>query len=279
MKLPADFTFSQSNLQDYRDCPYRFYLRHILHTRWPALVVEDALQFEERAQSGARFHRLVQQFLLGVPEDRLADIVRSDPNPALSQWWGNFLDTIPPLLDGDRFVETILTTNLAGSRLLAKFDLILIQPEGNFTIFDWKTSQKKPRKEWLEDRVQTRLYQYLLACSGGVLSRNEPPPPEIIEMLYWYAPFPAAPITLSYHSPAFEQDRAYFTDLIKEIQSRTEKTFIRTGDETRCRFCVYRAHCDRGVTGGDIDELEDPDFQPEGLEHLIDFDQISEIEF
>ncbi len=48
MKLADSFDFTQSNLQDYVECPYRFYLRHVLHTKWPALIVDDALEYEQR---------------------------------------------------------------------------------------------------------------------------------------------------------------------------------------------------------------------------------------
>lgn len=280
MTLPADFVFSQSNLQDYRDCPYRFYLRYICHTRWPALAVEDALKFEQLAQSGARFHRLVQQYLLGVPEDRLDALAQSDPNPDLSGWWRNFLEVIPALLDGERFVEATLSSSLAEYRLLAKYDLILVQPNNHLVIFDWKTSQKKPRTDWLEDRIQTRLYLFLLAHSGSVLSCRNEIPPEDIEMRYWYAPFQTQPISLSYDKALFEQDEAFLKKLIGEITGKTVDTFIRTADESRCRFCTYRAHCDRGTIGGDLEDMDTFDLQqPEEMEYLQDFDQISEIEF
>jgi RecB family exonuclease len=279
MILPADFTFSQSNLQDYRDCPYRFYLRYILHTRWPALIVEDALKFEQRGQSGARFHRLVQQYLLGVPEDRLLALVANDPDPDLSEWWENFLAAIPPLLEGKRFVETTLATTLAGHRILAKYDLILTQPNGQLIIFDWKTSQKKPRKDWLEDRVQTRLYRFILASSGSILSEQGMVTPEQIEMRYWFAPNRTAPVTLPYDIDQFEQDGEYFNNLIEEIADKSADSFYRTADESRCRFCVYRAHCDRGAVAGELDEFEDEEPSDTGLDNLLDFDQISEIEF
>lgn len=279
MTLPVDFTFSQSNLQDYRDCPYRFYLKYILHTRWPALVVEDALEFERLSQSGARFHRLVQQYLLGVPEDRLTAMAASDPNPDLTSWWNNFLMTIPPFLKGDRFVETTLAASLGGYRLLAKYDLILIQPEKHMIIFDWKTSQKQPRKEWLEERIQTRLYRFLMACSANELEVQLQPAPEDMEMRYWFAPLPGPPISLPYDFDAFQEDRQYFADLIEEIKEKSLHSYPRTADETRCRFCIYRAHCNRGITGGDLEEMEALDQQPDAFETLLDFDQIGEIEF
>ena len=100
MILPADFDFTQGNLQDYLDCPYRFYMRYILHTKWPALVVGDALEFEARGQAGGRFHRLVQQYMLGVPQERINDMADEDPNPDLRAWWDGFLSHVPPWLDG-----------------------------------------------------------------------------------------------------------------------------------------------------------------------------------
>lgn len=279
MILPADFIFSQSNLQDYRDCPYRFYLRYIRHTRWPALVVEDALEFEQRGQSGARFHRLVQQYLLGVPEERLHTLVAADPDPDLSVWWDNFLTAIPPLLEGERYVEATLTTALTGSRLMAKYDLVLVKPDGQLIIFDWKTSAKRPRKDWLKDRIQTRLYQFLLARSGSALTGNDAVAPEQIEMNYWFAVQPTAPVTLPYDTATCEQDKLYFTELIEEVQSRTAETFYRTNDDAKCRFCVYRAHCNRGISAGDLDALDAFDLEPEASETELDFDQIQEIEF
>lgn len=46
MSLPEDFTFSQSMLQDFVDCPRRFELRYLLDARWPAQETAQALQYE-----------------------------------------------------------------------------------------------------------------------------------------------------------------------------------------------------------------------------------------
>jgi hypothetical protein len=67
MRLPADFRFSPSSLQDYVDCPRRFLLRHVQQVAWPALVAEPALENERRMRLGAAFHRLVRQHFLGIP--------------------------------------------------------------------------------------------------------------------------------------------------------------------------------------------------------------------
>ena len=65
--LPDRFTFSQSSLQDYTDCPRRFQLRYIEQLKWPAVESEPVLDNERRQQEGQLFHRLVQQHRIGLP--------------------------------------------------------------------------------------------------------------------------------------------------------------------------------------------------------------------
>lgn len=279
MTLPETFDFTQSNLQDYIDCPYRFYLRYIRHAKWPALVVDDALEFEQRGQAGGRFHRLIQQYLLGIPEESLTDQAAADPDSDIMVWWEDFLQTVPPLLEGSRFVETTLSSGLAGHRLVAKFDLVLDQPSGKLVIFDWKTGRRLPKVEWLRERIQTRLYRFLLVRSGGILSGQPETSPENIEMNYWFASHPEVPISLPYTNEQYEQDLTFFTGLVQEIVDLPEGGFSRTGDLSKCRYCVYRSHCDRGTVAGNLDEFDD--FEPENQENdaELDFDQIEEIAF
>lgn len=279
MSLPETFDFTQSNLQDYIDCPYRFNLRYIRHVKWPALIVDDALEFEQRGQTGGRFHRLIQQFLLGLPEQSLTDQAAADPNPEMMIWWEDFLQSVPPLLEGTRFVETILSTDLAGHRLVAKFDLVLVQPSGKLVIFDWKTGRRQPKAQWLEERIQTRLYRYLLTQSGNVLRNTPATQPEQVEMNYWFTSQPDFPISLAYSNEQYELDQSFFTELIQEITELPEGAFQRTADLAKCRYCVYRSHCDRGTVAGVLDEFED--FESVTLEDDddLDFDQIEEIAF
>ena len=279
MKLPEDFFFTQSNLQDYADCAYRFYLRYFLHLKWPALVVDDALTFERRGQIGARFHRLIQQYLQGVPEDRITDHSKADPEPELSRWWGDFQQYIAPQIEGQRFVEAALSTSLNGHRLLAKFDLVLLKPDASVEIYDWKTTHQKPRATWLLQRLQTRLYRLVLAEAGMDLTGGQAIHPEQIVMHYWFAPQPQNPVSLPYSEEMHRADRAYLERLVEEIVQREESRFLRTEDLEKCRYCVYRSHCDRGEGAGDLEDFEYFVSEPENFNLDIEFDQITEIAF
>lgn len=279
MNLPQNFDFTQSKLQDYVDCPYRFFMRYIRQIKYPALIVDDALEFEQRGQTGARFHRLVQQYLLGMPESRLSEIAAADPSQNMRRWWDDFFAFIPPLLQGERWVEIILSTNLLRQRLLAKYDLILAQEDGPCIIFDWKTSQRKPRKEWLLERVQTRIYRFILSQSESTFGNKQNIDPELITMAYWFTAAPEVPVTLPYNQAMVESDKGYLSRLISEILERDENGFYRTDDLKKCHYCVYRSHCDRGVKAGSLESFEDFDVNPESPDFDFDFESITEIEF
>ncbi len=88
MLLPEHFTFTQQNLQDYLDCPYRFYLKEIRKLEWPAIESEPVREQEALMQLGTRFHLMCQQYFSGVP---LSVLEKHTNEPLLAEWWQNFL--------------------------------------------------------------------------------------------------------------------------------------------------------------------------------------------
>ena len=63
--LPS-FTFSQSSLQAYTDCPRRFWLAYVEQLPWPAVEASPIHEHEEQMRLGERFHRLVQRTEVGI---------------------------------------------------------------------------------------------------------------------------------------------------------------------------------------------------------------------
>ncbi len=291
----SQLQFSQASLQDYVDCRRRFQLRYLLKVAWPALEAEPVLENERAMQQGALFHRLVQQHLLGIPAERLTPLAKGDD---LSRWWQNFLqfDNLSGLLNLTglaRYPEITLAAPLDSYRLVAKYDLILISPDGRATIYDWKTSAKRPKREWLLPRLQTRVYPYLLSLAGGFLRSPLPEsgdggeterrsgvrgfPPSQIEMIYWFAESPTDPERIVYSADQYQRDDQYLKSLAAEIASLGGDDFHLTSDEKRCRFCTYRSLCNRGVKAGNVSDAEDSEPEIEAVD--FDFDQIAEIAF
>jgi RecB family exonuclease len=273
----SKFIFSQSSLQDYIDCQYRFHLRYVQHVLWPAIPSEPVSENEQAIRRGAYFHRLLQQVLLGILSDPF-DL--TDPgDDAMILWLENFKDTILPNLTGARYVELSLVTHLVGYQVVAKFDLIEVKSSGEITIFDWKTSPKKPKRNRLTERIQSRLYPYVLSQAGNQLNNGKIIHPEQIEMIYWFAEHPQQIERFPYNSEQMERDKKFLSQIIDEIINLPSENFERTTDQSRCKYCVYRSLCERGIAAGDINELEMDIEMDEEKALDIDFDQIAEIQF
>lgn len=272
MSLPDNFRFSQSSLQDYIDCPRRFELRYMEDVVWPAVESEPQVEFEQRMQWGADLHRLIQQHLSGIPAERLAAYATEEP---LKGWWRAYLETGLRDVPKNRWPETTLSASLGRYRLIAKYDLLAIAAGQQAIIVDWKTSRPKSAN-WLEQRLQTRVYRHVLVRAGAHLNGGQSIDPDQVTMVYWFASAPDEPVRLPYSIEQFDADTTYLTSLLDEIHERPE--FPKTDNDRHCQFCTYRSLCDRGVSAGPVDELDAVD--SDDLQTFdIDLDQIGEIAF
>lgn len=276
MTLPSDFSFSQASLQDYVDCRRRFQLRYLLCVAWPAIEAEPALEHERMLRSGAALHRLIQQHTLNVPT---ANLTRSVKDDDLMRWWNNYLQHPLTELPTVRYPEIFLTAPIANHRLVAKYDLLAVEPGKRVVIVDWKTSLRRPSKTWLNQRMQTRVYRYLLIRAGSHLNGGNQLRPEMVEMIYWFANHPEMPERLTFDESQYNADEVFLTALIEEINNLRDDNFYLTDQEFHCGYCQYRSLCQRGVEAGAINEMT-AELEPrEDLEFDLDFDHISEVEF
>jgi hypothetical protein len=296
MRLPEDFHFSQGNLQDYADCPRRFQLRHLMRLAWPAMIAEPPLDNELFLIQGAAFHRLLQQHLLGV---RVEDLDQMEMDAELSQWWQNYLGAQPDpdggLPDGLAaelkgpgklcLTEISLSAPLCNYRLVGKFDaLVLSRTEAGarIKIFEWKTSHKRGSAQSLAERLQTRVYPYLLVRASQCFTEGWGLPAEQVEMIYWFAGFPRQALHYSYNQECYDRDGFYFESLVAEIESRAEAGFPMASENKDCLWCTYRSLCERGVRAGHLyeTEFEAEAGQPfEETQSGFNFEQIGEIRF
>ena len=114
-------TLSQSSLQDYMDCARRFQLRYLERLSYPAIESEPTLENEKHQQEGEYFHRLIQQYLIGVPAEQIAKIANT---ANLQRWWENFLNNknllgLEDLTGFYIYPEATLSAPLGNFRLLS----------------------------------------------------------------------------------------------------------------------------------------------------------------
>lgn len=270
--LPQGFEFSQGSLQDYVDCPRRFQLKYVTRQPWPAVEIEPALERERFAEQGRHFHRLVERYFAGIPEAAIGSAIE---DPTVQVWWRNFMQDPPINLPQEvRLAEVRLATPLAGQRLVAVFDLLAIEPERRMVIVDWKTTRKRPKREVLQQRMQTRLYPFL-AVEAATHLFSGPVDPARVSMLYWFAEDPANSHVFLYDMAKYEQDREFIVSLLKQIQARQDAVqWELVADDSTCRYCGYRSLCDRGIcagVGGEANEVgldDDVWFEFEDVEEI-----------
>lgn len=267
-------TLSQSSLQDYVDCARRFQLRYLERLSYPAIESEPALENEKHLQEGEYFHRLVQQYLIGIPSQQIGKLANS---ANLQRWWENFLTDkdLRGLRDlGGLYPEATLSAPLGNYRLVAKYDLLAIE-NGKATIYDWKTYRRRPRNEWLSARMQTRVYRALLVHAGAHLNNGQPFEPEQVEMVYWFADYPNEPARFTYTSAQYKRDWDTLVKFAEEIHNAS--SYPLTDDRAKCSYCPYRSYCDRGVHAGDLEQAEAESEAEELFD--VNFEQIGEIAF
>lgn len=267
MPLPDNFTFSQNNLQDFVDCKRRFQLRHIQKLEWPAIESEPVLEQEQLMQLGQQFHLMVQQKLNGVPEEVIS---QSTQSAELLAWWFEFVKLAPDSLAGKKYCEAFYSIPIGSYRLVAKYDLLVVQDDGSATLFDWKTSHHAPRRTTMQQRMQTRVYPYLLAKLASSNSIFSGLNVDQIKMIYWYPDPMIQPIEFIYSSQQFQMDEEFLNQLVAEIASLPEEAFTKTLDiEHKCKFCRFRTFCETGVEPGTLNEA-DPD--TDASDNLFDLD-------
>lgn len=225
--------FTQSRLQDYVDCPYRYLLRYIERVESPSVQAEPVYEFEIAVERGTAFHRMVQQYLLGVPAETVASRIHDD---RVREWWSQFLSEGLNDLPAQRLPEITLMARLGDIPISAKLDLLALEP-GHIVIVDWKTL-RKPSSSRLEARLQTRVYRWVVSQAAGAILGSVVAP-EDIQMRYWFAGDPSPRIEFSYSHDEMLADERELTALVQKI--RQDKEFRRTDDETTCRVCAYRS--------------------------------------
>jgi len=268
---------SQSNLQDFSECPRRFELKVIDNISWPAAYLEPLSKLEQATDIGNKFHQLCHQFFTGIDQDSLS---RTISNPELKIMWENFSTFAKDLQDEDRYSEIILSAPFLGHQLIAKYDLVIRTNNSKIIIYDWKTSSQKPTRTLLSQRYQTFLYPFIFVKSGTSIFKFEQSSPKNVSMNYWYPMSSDPEETFPYSDSLYSENTVQLTDIISKIDGyvNSGKTFPLTNDRKLCAKCVYRSLCERGIQAGKLDPFTEIDGEDLSGVHF-DIDNISEIEF
>lgn len=234
--------FTQSRLQDFNDCAYRYLLRYIRHVENPTILGSPGSEFEETLVRGSTLHRMAERYLSGVSAE---SVLASITDPVIRDWWSRLVKLGLDDLPAQRYPEITLVAPIAGVQLAAKIDLLAIG-HGNVVIVDWKTSRKSSAAK-LEERLQTKVYRWVV-CTAMERAFGLKVPPEQIVMRYWHVTDASPAVDIAYSQAQLRSDEADLTRLIKRVQSESE--FKRTRDTQFCQLCEYRSICQPNLPAG-----------------------------
>ncbi len=243
--IEAGHLFSQHSLNTYLRCKRRFWLKYIAQQPWPMPEQENLSEYQAHLARGRTFHQWVARALLGVDADLLGQAAAACGDEALLAWWlafGRFDLSIVP--EGLREVELPLIVPLGEYRLYARYDLVAFSPSGEAVIVDWKTLERLPSWRVMRERVQTRVYLYVLASAGHIVTGGAPLDPSRLEMIYWFAPFEEM-FRIPYSRREFQAHRQALLRLVEEIAASPPEAFVPTENPRECAFCNYRSLCGR----------------------------------
>ena len=245
LALPASFQFTQSKLQDFRDCPRRFYLKYMENQRWPAPISVPQDQHEQAMKNGQRLHQLIERHHYGLS----LDVLKRDIDEPLTRWIDHYEAYLPSLAPYKQsFSETMLTAQLEQYHLAAKFDWIGFDGKQVLAI-DWKTGTLPPANR-LQARMQTIVYLYVLYQSASSLFGKE-----IKHFTLRY--FSVETTNAQSFDVNARNVTQYEADILAILTQIQTSTFDKTEQERNCRYCVYRGLCGRGTASQDATPSSD----------------------
>lgn len=267
-----DIRLSATSIRDYLDCARRFQLRYVLEQPWPAAENEPLLEHELSRQRGAQFHRLLERHYLGMDTRTLSDMITDE---VVRGWWQIHQDQQPVDTTTNKRIlpEKLLQTKLDSYLLTVFLDLLVISQDDNVTIVDWKTTYRPPDPQEWSNSIQTLVYLYVVGEKIATL-QNHPTRLANIEMLYWFAAYPDQSVRVLYddgkHERARDKLRSLLQPLSDRLNSESTTEWPKTPDVRKCRFCIYRSLCDRGIRAETTSNFDEPENWPS-----IDTDEVS----
>ncbi|WP_043714291.1 PD-(D/E)XK nuclease family protein [Symbiobacterium thermophilum] len=230
--------FSALALRLYAECPLRFRRRYVDGLAIPGLPDDPE---ERRAMlQGERFHLMARRYYsglepgtLGAPADRAE----------LEDWMQKLVRYLPRRPGYAYYPELELRLSEPALRLVARFDLVVVAPDGEATIYDWKTLRHMPPRAKLEAAFQTTVYRYVLCAAGGAYAPGGAFDPDRVSMVYWNPLRGGREERLPYSAARFREDGRRLRQLVAQILATPPDGFPPTGDPRLCARCEYRQLC------------------------------------
>ena len=239
MQPLQDRHLSAMALNTFMICPLRFRYRYLDNLYW-SRQWGGSPEDRKAIEKGQNFHLMARRYYSGLEPAKVADPLEQTE---LESWLQLMAGFLPRTFDRQFYPELELRLNRPDLKLMAKFDLVAVDPDGRATIFDWKTEKKQPNKTYLQKSAQTLVYRYMLCEAGGQYSPKGRFKPDEISMIYWNPLYPHRWTRLEYSEAQFQKDQQHLRNMVAQILKTPREMFLATADEGACRRCEYQMIC------------------------------------
>jgi len=226
IRQKKSFLYSQSSLATFLACKKKFKYQYIDDIKWSG---EDA-ELTEKFKKGEKFHTLAERYFTGIPtgEEFLEE-------NELKKYFENLKETFLINKDYKYKAEYEIRIRNSNIKLMARYDLIIFKKD-TVEIWDWKTGNKKLQERYQKDKLQTKIYLYLLKeiLGGRVKSEN-------ISMNYWQPQYKNDWVTINYNEKMYNRTKKELTELMDNILK--EENFEMTEYEKTCNYCEFEKIC------------------------------------
>jgi hypothetical protein len=233
------FYYSQNSLNTFSKCPLKFKMQYIEDISWKNDSPID-VEYYKSMKVGLAFHLICERYFSGTPlgiEDCSEELIR----------WTKALESKMPLKEENLyFPEFEIKMMKNHIKLQAKYDLIIVKPQGQIEIWDWKTENRKLNRKDMEKRFQTIVYTYVLKEKCKELLDIDVSP-ENIKMIFWQPQYEKENIEINYSQMQHDKNEKFIEEIINNINSYDfQKDFNKELYVKQCRFCEFNYFCNNG---------------------------------
>lgn len=195
------------------------------------------LEYYKGMKIGLDFHLICERYFSGLT------LGIDNSNEEIIRWAEALKDKMPLSKDNIYLPEYEIKMIKNNVKLQAKYDLIIMKPQGQIEIWDWKTESRKLNEKEMEKRFQTIVYMYVLRekCKEildiDVHSEN-------IKMIFWQPEYAEKVIEINYCQIKHENNEKFITEVIDNINHYDfSKDFNKELYSKQCRFCEFNYFC------------------------------------
>ena len=195
------------------------------------------VEYYKGMKIGLDFHLICERYFSGV------ELGVENSNEELIKWAKALQTKMPLNKDNIYLPEYEIKMVKNHIKLQAKYDLIIIKPQGKVEIWDWKTESRKLNRKEMDKRFQTIVYMYMLKeKSNEILGINIDL--ENIKMFFWQPQYEEETIEINYSQTKHDENEKFIGEIISNINGYDfQKDFNKNLYYKQCRFCEFNYFC------------------------------------